>query len=153
MDPVTILEIIQMFHRGSGKKGGLGMLGIKNLLALIGLVVVVFVGVGWYLGWYKIGEQTDAQGHPQLKIQVDSSQVAKDLKKAEQEVIESLDKTKAAMTPAPGQPPVSTPGQPNAQPAPVESQVHQQAPLPPPAPLPSQPQGGSWIFPPAKNVP
>jgi hypothetical protein len=132
MDPVTILEVIQMLHRGSGKKkGGLGMLGIKNLLALVGLVVVAFAVAGWYLGWYKVGEQADANGHPQFEIQVNSGQVAKDLNKAKQEVIDDLNKTKTAVTPASGQ----------------------TAPLPPMPPPPASPPGDSWKMPPSKNVP
>jgi hypothetical protein len=130
MDPVTILEVIQLLHRGSGKKkGGLGMLGIKNLLALVGLVVVAFAVAGWYLGWYKLGEQTDASGHPQLQIQVNQGQVVKDLAKAKQEVIDDLNKTKAAVTPAPGQ----------------------TAPPPPMPPPPAAPD--SWKMPVSKNGP
>jgi hypothetical protein len=139
MDPVTILELVQMLRRGSRKKkGGLGMLGIKNLLALVGLVVVAFVGAGWYFGWYKIGDQKDAQGHRQLSIQVDPSQVAKDLKKIEQEVVDGFDKTKAAVAPATTEPaplPVQTYTLPPVPLPAVEIQVHQQTPpLPPPSP-------------------
>jgi hypothetical protein len=144
MDPVTIVEIIQLLRRGSRKKGSLGMLGIKNLLALIGFVVVAFAGAGWYLGWYKIGEQTDAQGHPELKIQVDSSKVTNDLKNAEQRVFDSIDKTKAAVAPVAGQPPVSGPG---LLPT-VNIQVQEPTNM---LPAPSPPQGGSWIIPPPKE--
>ena len=148
MDPVTILEIVQLLHRKSRKKGGLGMLGIKNLLALIGLVVVAFVGAGWYLGWYKIGEQADANGKPQLRIQVNSSQVVGDLKKAEKEVIDGLDKTKAAVTTTSGQAPPAPP----APLPPIEIQVQPQMPGAPGAPLPlPPPPSGSWKFPESKN--
>jgi hypothetical protein len=130
MDPVTILEVIQMLHRGTGKKkGGLRMLGIKNLLALVGLVVVAFAVAGWYLGWYKVGEQADADGHPQLRIQVNSGKVVTDLKKAEHEVIDDLNKTKTAVTPAPAQ----------------------SAPPPPMPPPPAEPE--SWKMPVSKNGP
>jgi len=136
MDPVTILELVQMLRRGSRKKkGGLGMLGIKNLLALVGLVVVAFVGAGWYFGWYKIGDQKDAQGHRQLSIQVDPSQVAKDLKKIESEVVDSIDKTKAAVAPTEPPPPATTYTLPAVPLPAVEIQVHPQTPpLPPPSP-------------------
>jgi hypothetical protein len=131
MDPVTVLEIIQMLHRGTSKKkkGGLRMLGIKNLLALVGLVVVAFGVAGWYLGWYKIGEQADADGHQQIRIQVNSGQVVNDLKKAEHEVVNDLNKTKSAVTPA----------------------VGQTAPQPPMPPPPAAPD--SWKSPVPPNVP
>lgn len=149
MDPVTILEVIQMLHRRSGKKGGLSMLGIKNLLALVGLVVVVFVGAGWYLGWYKVAEQSDGQGHPQLRIQVNASQVTSDLHKAEQKVIEDLEKAKAASTPAapsaPQQPATSN-GAPSSPPS-QWTPVQQQPPAPP------SPPGDSWVIPPPKDMP
>jgi hypothetical protein len=153
MDPVTILEVIQMLHRRSGKKGGFSMLGIKNLFALIGLAVVVFVGAGWYLGWYKVAEQSDGQGHPQVKIQVNASQVTSDLHKAEQKVLEDLEKAKAVSTPASTsapQPPATTNGTPSS-PPPQWIQVQQPpvAPVPPP----SVPQGDTWVFPPPKDLP
>jgi len=49
---------------------------MKNLLALIGAVIVLVAGLGWYLGWYKLSTES---GH--VKLDVDTQEVSKDLKK------------------------------------------------------------------------
>src|SRR5436305_13589405 len=94
MDPVTIFGIVQTLRRASKVKGVVGMFGLKNLLALVGLVVVAFVGVGWYLGWYNFTATDDANGQHHLKIQVNASQITDDLSKGKQKVIMILDKEK-----------------------------------------------------------
>ena len=141
MDPVTILGIVQTLRGNSRNKGVLGMLGIKNLLALVGLVVVVFLVAGWYLGWYKVGAVDDAQGH-HVRIQVNSSQITEDLSKGKDKVIMILDKNKGTLAAAPAQtaPPSSPPptqayGIPLVPRSTAEIQVPQMpAPQPPPAP-------------------
>jgi len=164
MDPVTILGIVQTLRRGSKAKGVLGMFGLKNLLALVGLVVVAFAGAGWYLGWYSFATQDDANGQHHIKIQVNASQVTSDLSKGKDKVIMILDREKGAITQAPAQ---AQPGaqQPKAQPptqaysiplvprAAAEVHVPQapeppfpQGPALPPPPPPSQPVD-SWILP------
>jgi hypothetical protein len=59
---------------------------MKNLLALIGLVVVLVAGLGWYLGWYKLS--TDA-GH--VKVDLDTQEISKDLKKGRDAVGNIID--------------------------------------------------------------
>ena len=49
---------------------------MKNLLALIGAVVVLVAGLGWYLGWYKLSSESG-----KLHLDVDTQEVSKDLKK------------------------------------------------------------------------
>jgi hypothetical protein len=112
MDPLTILSVARTLRGVSQRRGGMGMLGIKNILALIGLVVVAFAGAGWYLGWYQVGVQQDGQGHQQLKIQVDSSRVQDDLKKGKEKLVVVMDQKTGAVTQAPPavaqQPPAPT---------------------------------------------
>lgn len=79
MDPLTLLSVAQTLRGGSRKRGVVGMIGIKNLLTLVGLAVVGFGVAGWYLGWYNIATQTDATGHTHVDVQVDSSKVVQDL--------------------------------------------------------------------------
>jgi hypothetical protein len=90
------------------------MFGFKNLLALVGLAVVAFVGAGYYLGWYSIGAQADSQGHEQFNIQVDASKVKSDVSKADQKVVKALQNQGVvqvqAPPPLPAQPPL--PGMP-----------------------------------------
>jgi hypothetical protein len=143
MDPLTILGLLQSLRGGSGKKGVLGMIGIKNLLALIGLLVVGFATAGWYLGWYNINAQDDANGH-HLKIQVNSSQITEDLNKGKDKVIMILEKEKGLVTQPSAQnvpsQPLSIPPEPRS---PGEMHMPQAPavpqPLPPPLPVPPPP--------------
>ena len=32
---------------------------MRNLLALLGLVLVIFLAAGWYLNWYSFSSKTD----------------------------------------------------------------------------------------------
>jgi hypothetical protein len=59
---------------------------MKNLLALIGLVVVLVAGLGWYLGWYKL---TSEAGN--LKVDIDTKEIRDDLKKGREAVGKILD--------------------------------------------------------------
>ncbi|MCI0702184.1 MAG: hypothetical protein L0241_13960 [Planctomycetia bacterium] len=50
---------------------------MRNILALIGLVVVVFAGVGWYMGWYKLNV-SKSEGNLQIQTDVDTKKVGAD---------------------------------------------------------------------------
>jgi hypothetical protein len=106
------------------------MFGFKNLLALVGLVVVGFVVAGYYLGWYSIGAEADSQGHQELKIQINATQVEKDVSRGEKQVLQVLNNGQQTQ-PSSTAPPPSAPVQP---PAPL--------PGPPPS-VPLQPNEGS----------
>lgn len=51
---------------------------MKNILALIGLLVVGFAAVGWYCGWYKLSVGKSTDGNLQINTQVDTKKVADD---------------------------------------------------------------------------
>ncbi len=51
---------------------------MRNLLALIGLAVVLFAGLGWYLGWYKLSVAKTDDGKLQIKADVDAQKVKDD---------------------------------------------------------------------------
>ena len=162
MDPVTIVGIVQTLRRGSKAKGVVGMLGLKNLLALVGLVVVAFAAAGWYLGWYSFTASDDANGQHHIKIQVNASQVTSDLTKGKDKVIMILDREKGVITQAAAPPAQSAQAQPSTQayslplvpraraevhvPKPVEPPFPQGPALPPPPLMPSQPVD-SWVLP------
>src|SRR4051794_8857706 len=61
--------------RGTPRNGRRPM---RNLLALIGLVVVGFGGIGWYLGWYHLSVAKGPEGTVEIKVDVDSKKVADD---------------------------------------------------------------------------
>ena len=54
---------------------------MRNLLSLVGLVVVVFLGAGWYLGWYKLGVTKGNTGNVQVSFDVDTSKIKDDTSK------------------------------------------------------------------------
>jgi hypothetical protein len=63
---------------------------MRNLLALAGLVVVTFVGVGWYLGWYKVQDAPTPDGHHHIQIDVDANKVKSDVNKGETKIHDIL---------------------------------------------------------------
>lgn len=54
---------------------------MKNLFALVGLGTIAFVGLGWYLGWYKLSRQPSSPGNQSFKVDIDPSKIATDGKK------------------------------------------------------------------------
>jgi hypothetical protein len=63
---------------------------MKNLLALVGAVVVLVAGLGWYLGWYKIGAEKSDPGHPKFNVEVEADKIKADLKKGKETVGEFI---------------------------------------------------------------
>jgi hypothetical protein len=51
---------------------------MRNLLALIGAVVVLFAGLGWYLGWYTFALEPGANGKQRIQLDVDTPKIAAD---------------------------------------------------------------------------
>ncbi|VTS02530.1 RodZ family helix-turn-helix domain-containing protein [Tuwongella immobilis] len=71
---------------------------MRNLLALVGLVVVVFGGLGSYLGWYKVTRQPSTDGEVHLGVKVDTSKIKQDAHNAIErggEIIQDIRKGKA----------------------------------------------------------
>ncbi|MBY0457481.1 MAG: hypothetical protein K2V38_09110 [Gemmataceae bacterium] len=55
---------------------------MRNLLALIGLLVVGVGGGGWYLGWYKLDVTRKGDGNLQITTDVDTKRARGDLEDA-----------------------------------------------------------------------
>jgi hypothetical protein len=55
---------------------------MRNLLALIGAAVVLFAGLGWYLGWYTFALGPSAGGKQRLQLDVDTDKIVNDTKRA-----------------------------------------------------------------------
>ncbi|MFO0804221.1 MAG: hypothetical protein U0791_14000 [Gemmataceae bacterium] len=51
---------------------------MRNLLALVGAVVVGFAVIGWYLGWYQLGISKTADGNLQVETNVNTKKVVDD---------------------------------------------------------------------------
>lgn len=90
---------------------------MKNLLALVGAVVIGFVIAGWYLGWYQLGFSKSTDGNLRVETSVNTNKVVDDsgdaLKQAGAFIGQHLDKAaqegKAGRQPTPG----ATPGPPD----------------------------------------
>lgn len=82
---------------------------MKNILALIGALVIGFVVVGWYLGWYQLGITKTPDGTLHVETNVNTQKVANDsgdaFKKAGAFVSDHLEKPQSPPPPA-----GSTPG-------------------------------------------
>lgn len=88
---------------------------MRNLLALIGLVVVGFAGLGWYMGWYKLSFNRTPEGNLEIKTDVDTKKVGDDsatfFKNAAQVVGNHIEKSNQdAKASAPSGAPGGTPG-------------------------------------------
>ena len=51
---------------------------MRNVLALIGLLVIGFLGLGWYMGWYKLSISRGSDGNLQITTNVDTKKVGSD---------------------------------------------------------------------------
>lgn len=63
---------------------------MRNLLALVGLVVVVFGVLGWYKGWYSVSSDKGT-----LQVEVNKAKVISDSKKIVEkgeEILKSTEK-------------------------------------------------------------
>ena len=54
---------------------------MRNILALIGLIVVVFVGAGWYFKWYQFVVTPSLDGKQHIQVEVDTKRIGEDAKK------------------------------------------------------------------------
>lgn len=59
---------------------------MRNLLALVGLAIVTFFGLGWYLGWYSIALAPGRDGRQTVTLDVDTKKITDDAKKGIEKV-------------------------------------------------------------------
>jgi hypothetical protein len=109
---------------------------MRNLLALVGLAVVGFGVLGWYMGWYQLSYSHNSEGNLQIKTDVDTKKVGDDtstfFKNAAATVGSHIEKN-AKDAKQPPAPPGNTPGpigaqQPTDPPAPEKPAVPQTPP-------------------------
>lgn len=78
---------------------------MRNLLAFLAAAVLAFLGLGWYLDWYKVqAVPNGASGHQSFNIEVNNNKITKDVKKGvekgEQKIQEVMDKKSSESKPA-----------------------------------------------------
>lgn len=105
---------------------------MKNLLALVGAAVVLVVGLGWYLQWFKIGSEQSNAGKPKFSVEVESDKVKVDVNKGKETVVEFIKEHESGK---------GTPGQPTSLPLPGGSFTVPNQQLPPLPQLPPPPSG------------
>jgi hypothetical protein len=88
---------------------------VRNLLALIGLLVVGVGGLGWYMGWYKLSFTRTTDGNIEIKTDVDTKKVNTDVTEGLKNISSAVE-NKANQAAKDGNPPAGTPG---ATPGPV----------------------------------
>jgi hypothetical protein len=54
---------------------------MRNILALLAAGLLVFVGLGWYLGWYRVQSTPTNDGHRQINIDLNTKKIATDVSK------------------------------------------------------------------------
>lgn len=92
---------------------------MRNLLALAALGVLVFLGLGWYLGWYKIQREPTSDGHTKIEVEFNNDKIKQDVGKGTQKVRDLLatDPNNPQGSPVTNQPGGFTPpGTPNGTP-------------------------------------
>ena len=81
---------------------------MKNLFALVGAATITFVGMGWYLGWYKISRQISTPGTQRFAVEVNPSKIATDGKILIEKVSEAAEHLSESSSQTAGPEPVST---------------------------------------------
>ena len=93
---------------------------MRNFLAFVGAAVVVFLGLGWYLGWYRVTPKQSAPGQSSLQVDINRDKISQDVQKGTDNVSDLIEKTRQQNQSGSGtadvkpgaslQPPQSTPG-------------------------------------------
>ena len=77
---------------------------MRNLLALLGLLLVVFLGVGYYRGWYDLTKTPTSTGQS-IQIDVHTKKIGEDVERGGKAVGEKIhdliDKKDSEKPPAP----------------------------------------------------
>jgi len=69
---------------------------MRNFLAFVGAAVVVFLGLGWYLGWYNITPEKAGPGQTRIQVDINKDKIGSDVKKGAEKVEDFIDKNKPA---------------------------------------------------------
>jgi hypothetical protein len=59
---------------------------MRNLLAFLAALILTFLGLGYYLDWYRLGTKPASAGHREVTIDINTVKIGKDLEKAEEGV-------------------------------------------------------------------
>jgi predicted negative regulator of RcsB-dependent stress response len=71
---------------------------VRNLLSLVGLIVVVFLGLGYYLGWYQFAISKNTNGNTNISFDVNTNKIKDDASKGASRVGDMVDGLKKEPT-------------------------------------------------------
>ena len=54
---------------------------MRNMLALLAAATLTVVGIGWYLGWYRVSSAPAEEGKRRVNIEFDTTRINADLHK------------------------------------------------------------------------
>jgi len=63
---------------------------MRNFLAFVGATVVVVLGLGWYLGWYKVTPEKAGPGQSRLQVEINQDKIGEDVKYGAQKGAEKV---------------------------------------------------------------
>jgi hypothetical protein len=63
---------------------------MRNLLALLGLLLVIFLAVGYYRGWYDFSTKPGTPGHTSIQIDVNTNKIGTDVENSGKAVGEKI---------------------------------------------------------------
>jgi len=65
---------------------------MRNMLALFAAAILTVVGLGWYLGWYKVRSQpASVPGQHSVQIDINTKKIGKDIQQGEQKIQQMID--------------------------------------------------------------
>jgi hypothetical protein len=67
---------------------------MRNFLAFVGAAVVVFLALGWYLGWYNITPEKTGPGQSRIQVDINKEKINADVKRGAENVQELIEKQK-----------------------------------------------------------
>ena len=73
---------------------------MRNLLALIGLIVVLFFGLGWYFQWYTFVLHPGEDGQRRIELNVNTNKIADDTQSGVAKVGEIIKERSPDQSPA-----------------------------------------------------
>lgn len=65
---------------------------MRNLFALVGAGTIAFVGLGWYLDWYRLSRQPSPAGTQQVRVDLNPDKTYEDVRKGIERVGEFSDR-------------------------------------------------------------
>ena len=63
---------------------------MRNLLALAALGLIIFLGMGWYLGWYNIHTTPSTDGHTHFEVDLNTGKIKSDVGNGEEKLHDIL---------------------------------------------------------------